>query len=85
MKAGTTFELVAKNELGERTLASYAAMGKGEFRAYVQPVAVGDALPAMPLFLTPDWYVNVPLEPTYQEAWHRFPKQLRGLLEGPAG
>jgi hypothetical protein len=64
------------------TLASYAALGAGEFTAYVQPVAVGDKLPEMPLFLTPDVYVNVPLEGTYQEAWRGFGKPIRGLIEG---
>src|SRR5262249_51880655 len=35
---------------------------------FLEPVAVGDALPDMPLFLTPEVYVPLPLEPTYQSA-----------------
>lgn len=66
------------------TLASYAAEGANYFGAYVEPIAVGDALPDMPLFLTPDVYVNVPLEPTYQAAWQGFPEPLRGVVEGTA-
>lgn len=62
------------------TLASYAATEDG-FRAFVEPVAVGDPLPEMPLFLEPDQYVNVPLEATYQTAWAGFPAYLRGLVE----
>ena len=34
--------------------------------AYVEPVAVGDVLKDMPLFLAPGWYVSLPLEATYQ-------------------
>ena len=36
--------------------------------AYVEPVAVGDVLKDMPLFLAPGWYVSLPLEATYQGA-----------------
>lgn len=42
---------------------SYAA--GAEKVAYVEPVGVGDALPDMPLFLTPDRYVPCPLEAAY--------------------
>lgn len=51
--------------------------------AYVEPVAVGDKLRDMPLFLEPDFYVNVPLEATYQQAWQGVPRHLRGVLEAP--
>jgi hypothetical protein len=64
------------------TLASYAA--GPEVRFYVEPVAVGDTLPQMPLFLDPDTYVYVPLEPTYQTAWAGFPAPLRPLLDPAA-
>jgi hypothetical protein len=47
---------------------------------YVEPVAVGDVLPEMPLFLEPGSYVPAPLESTYQAAWDRFPAALKGLL-----
>ena len=45
------------------TLVSYVA-GKQE-TAYIQPVAVGEELPDLALFLTEDRYVLVPLERTY--------------------
>jgi hypothetical protein len=51
--------------------------------AYVEPVAVGDGLPPMPLFLKPELYVPAPLEPTYQGTWEAFPAPLKGLLETP--
>ena len=44
-------------------------------------VAVGTALPQMPLFLRPDRYVNVPLEATYQEAYRGLPGFWREVLE----
>jgi hypothetical protein len=62
-------------------LAAYAA-GPVK-RAYVEPVAVGDVLPDMPLFLTPEVYVAVPLEPSYQAAWETVPGLWRAVLEPP--
>jgi hypothetical protein len=64
------------------TLAAYDA---GPPRvAYVEPVAVGDVLPDMPLFLKPEFYVPAPLEATYQTTWSGFPAPLKSLLEAPA-
>jgi Protein of unknown function (DUF4058) len=64
------------------TLVAYAAGGP---TAYVEPVGVGDVLPDMSLFLTPNRYVPCPLEATYQTAWSVFPAPLKGQLEPPAG
>ncbi len=61
------------------TVAAYAV--GSETVAYVEPVAVGDTLPDMPIFLTADRYVPCPLEATYQTAWEQFPAPLRGPLE----
>jgi hypothetical protein len=63
------------------TLVAYAA--GTETVAYVEPVAVGDALPDMPVFLTADRHVPCPLEATYQTAWEQFPAPLKGALEAP--
>lgn len=49
--------------------------------AYVQPIGVGDPLPDMPLFLTPERYVDVPLEATYAAAWRGMPQRWRRELE----
>lgn len=63
------------------TLAAYLA---GTLtRAYVEPVAVGDLLPNMPLFLDPEFYVHTPLEATYQAAWLGMPRSDRRVLERP--
>jgi hypothetical protein len=50
-------------------------------RAYIEPVAVGDPLPQMPLFVEPGRYVRVPLETTYQAAFAAMPRRWRGVLE----
>ena len=57
------------------TLASYVAGPCPE--AYLEHLAVGSPLPEMPLFLNADWYVNVPLEATYLEAFQGMPQLLR--------
>lgn len=60
------------------TLAAYSADKFPE--AFVEPVAVGDTLPEMPLFLTPDMYVPTPLEAAYCSAWEGFPSFWREVL-----
>lgn len=51
-------------------------------RAYIEPVAVGDRLPDMPLFLEPGGCVSVPLERSYQTTWETLPAPLRDLIQG---
>lgn len=65
------------------TLAAYT-VGL-ETVAYVEPVAVGDPLPDMPIFLSADRYVPCPLDETYRTAWEQFPAPLRAPLEAPPG
>jgi hypothetical protein len=62
------------------TVAGYAA---GEsVVAYVEPLAVGDEVPDMPLFLTSEHYVNLPLRSTYEETYRRsFPQRWHAVLE----
>ena len=52
--------------------------------AYVEPIAVGEPLPDMPLFLRDDQGTTVPLEETYQATWRVLPREICRLLE-PAG
>jgi hypothetical protein len=49
--------------------------------AFIESVAVGDDLPDMPLFLTPEEYVNVPLEATYRAAYHGVPRRWQRVLQ----
>jgi hypothetical protein len=64
----------------DKPLTCVAYVGGASAEALIEPVAVGDALPEMPLFLTPDVYVPVPLEATYQSAWEGLPAYWRGVL-----
>ncbi len=50
--------------------------------AYVEPIAVGDILPDMPLFLEPDRYVPARLEATYQATWDVCPAPLKEAVIG---
>jgi hypothetical protein len=63
----------------DRILASYDA-GR-EKTAYVEPIAVGDVLPDMPLFLFPGRHIKVPLEATYQTTWAVLPRDLQVIVE----
>lgn len=67
------------------TLASYRATTQASVaRSFVEPVAVGDVLPAMPLFLWADRYINVDLERTHQSAWEVNPAPLKPKVESGA-
>ena len=77
------FELPAEERL---TLAAYDA-GPPPV-AYVEPIAMGEILPDMPIFFKPDFYVPAPLEETYRTTWDEFfPAPMKRLLEesGDAG
>lgn len=61
------------------TLAAYESALT--VKAYVEPMAVGDVLTEMPLFLEPGAHVRVPLDLTYQRAFQAFPRRWRLVLE----
>lgn len=63
------------------TLVSYIG---GPFpEAFIEPTNVGAALPEMPLFLTPEIYVPLPLEATYRSAWEAVPSFWRDAITSP--
>jgi hypothetical protein len=64
------------------TLASYVAGPKID--VYLEHLALGQPLPAMPLFLRPDRYIDVPLESTYLAAYRGVPAFWRNVLDGSA-
>ena len=66
-----------------KPLTCAAYIGAPMPEAFVEPVAVGDALPDMPLFLTPGVYVPIPLEATYLSAWEAVPAVWRDVLARP--
>jgi len=69
------FELPADRPL---TIAAYQA--EPIKTAWVEPIAVGSPLPVMPLFLQGDFYVDLPLEASYQETWNALPAELTRLV-----
>jgi hypothetical protein len=64
----------------DKPLACVSYVGGASSEAFVEPLARGDTLPDMPLFLTPDVYVATPLEATYQAAWEGLPGYWREVL-----
>ena len=71
-----TFEQPADRPL---TLASYNADIE-EPETFIEPIRVEQPLPDMPVFLDANWYVNVPLEATYEAAWLGLPEPYRKIL-----
>ena len=61
------------------TLASYVAAEP--MRAYVERVKYGEVLPEMPVFLTVEHYVLVPLERAYEQAWAGAPAYWQRQLQ----
>jgi hypothetical protein len=63
------------------TLASY--IGGRIPEAFIEPTAVGATILDMPLFLTEEFYVPLPLEASYMSGWDDVPKFYRDLLTLP--
>jgi hypothetical protein len=79
---------VLLNEIGtqeyvlgnERRLTAAAYRGGAVIEAFATHFAVGEPLPQMPLFLTQENYVQVPLETAYLAAWEDVPPQYQEVL-----
>lgn len=63
------------------TIAAYANTEE-TIDAFVRPVAVGDALPELPLFYAVNAFVNLPLEAAYSAAWDSVPKPWQTAIAG---
>lgn len=63
------------------TVAAYSAAVPRT--AYVEPVGVGDVLPAAPVFLDPGVYVPAPLEPSYEVTWAKCPEPFKDAVVNP--
>jgi hypothetical protein len=63
------------------TAAAYAA--SPPITAYVEPMAVGDRLPSMPIFLEWGTYVPAPLDDTYESTWSKRPDPVREYVANP--
>ncbi|MGL4555707.1 MAG: hypothetical protein ACRC33_31455 [Gemmataceae bacterium] len=51
---------------------------------YVEHFAPGEPVPDLPLFLTPDYYLGLPLARTCAEAFEETPEFAKLLLQGPS-
>ncbi|HJT35471.1 MAG TPA: hypothetical protein VJ783_25820 [Pirellulales bacterium] len=65
------------------TLAAYVA--NSVFQAYIEPTKFCASLCDMPLFLSPETYVSMPLEATYAAAFELVPGFWREVLNSPKG
>ncbi len=52
--------------------------------SYAEPIAIGEILPEMPVFLEPSVYIPAPLEASYQSAWDALPEALKARIGGPS-
>ena len=73
---GEEFEFPAGKD---RVVVSYDA-SEIEKVAYGEPLAVGDTIPDMSLFLGQGYNVMIPLEATYQTAWSFLPASLQEIV-----
>jgi hypothetical protein len=64
----------------QRPLTAVAYTGGAVVEAFVAHFAVGEPIPQMPLFLTRENYVHVPLEAAYLAAWEDVPPQYQEVL-----
>lgn len=64
----------------ESPLAADSFQAGDVFDLYANPLAVGDELPDVPLFLDEDRYIELPLAPTYQSAFQSIAPKDRVLL-----
>jgi hypothetical protein len=64
----------------ERPLTAVAYTGGDVVQAFIAHFGVGERIPHMPLFLTQENYVRVPLEETYMAAWEDVPRQYQEML-----
>jgi hypothetical protein len=60
------------------TLAAYES--GPTVKAFIEPLAVGDPLPDMPLFLEPGAHILMPLEATYFAAFASVPVRWQRVL-----
>ena len=77
--SGDAFSLV-----DDKLLSAVEYLPGRDAKAYVWPLAVGDALPDMPLCLAEGRQVSVPLEQTYMSAYEKLPKIVKDIVEGRA-
>jgi hypothetical protein len=84
---GAIWEYIAAEEFAppaDKPLTVAAYESGPPTRAYVEPLAVGDPLPDMPLFLEPREWIPTPLNRSYETTWETLPGPLKEMVEGGA-
>jgi len=71
------------DELIDKPLTLAAYIGGACREVFIEPVEVGSSLVEMPLFLTAEGYIPLPLEATYHSAWEAVPSFWRDVLTAP--
>lgn len=66
----------------DKPLIAAAYEAKNDPEAYFEPLAVGDPMPTMPLFLDVGYHAKIPLATSYDEAYRGVPSFYRDILEG---
>jgi hypothetical protein len=61
-------------------LTAVAYTGGAVVEVFVEHFAVGEPIPQMPLFLTRENYIQVPLEAPYMAAWEDVPLRYQETL-----
>jgi hypothetical protein len=64
----------------EHPLTAAAYRGGAVVEAFVMHFGVGERIPQMPLFLTQENYIHVPLEAAYVAAWEDVPPRYQQVL-----
>jgi hypothetical protein len=64
----------------EAPLSMFAYECDDRVRTYLEPLAVGDVLVDMPVYLYPGMYIDVPLETTYVAAWETVPRRWQEVV-----
>jgi hypothetical protein len=64
----------------DKPLTCVSYVGEPCPEVFLEPLAVGDPLPEMPIFLSPEIYVPVPLEATYSAAWEAVPSVWKEVI-----
>ena len=64
----------------DKPLTAVAYCAGNPMTAYVEPLAVGDLLPSLPIFLNDQTYIPAPLEATYEATWAACPAEIKELV-----
>ena len=65
----------------EQPLSLFSLRADPPLHGYIELCSLNQTLSEMPLFLTPERYINIPLEETYMAAWQGVPRPWKKQVE----